>query len=146
MRRIVVAPATDISLSTPAGRSTPTAATKPVPFATIFVGAAVGANAFVLDIRGSSRGAGVQVVKQNQSLTAGMATTTGYYENGILVSEDTFTLSKPDAEGIITVRGTGKFVHGTGVYKSVEGSYNIVGTYDTNSRVSRGKLTGVINL
>jgi hypothetical protein len=67
---------------------------------------------------------------------------TGFYGDGTIVSRDTFTNSLPHANGIITIRGSGHLVRGTGRYKDVRGTYTFSGTLNTKNGRLRVKLTG----
>ena len=133
-------------MSTAVGVPTAAAASKAQPFTTKLLGAQVSANENVYDVRGNPPGAAVQVLKNNAKLTAGTDKVTGYYGTGTLVSKDAYTLSKPNVKGIVTIKGTGRFVSGTGVYKHVKGNYTFTGSENVKTRVITITLTGTISL
>jgi hypothetical protein len=113
-----------------------------------FLGASVSSTENVYDVRGSGfRGAAIQLVKLNSTATAqgatgGTDTATAYDGKGTTVSKDSFTLSAPDTNGIVTITGSGHFVHGTGKYAHVSGHYTFVGTDNTKTNVINVKATG----
>jgi hypothetical protein len=59
-------------------------------------------------------GASVQVsnVKATDFPLSGSDTTTTYFANGVLKTKNTFTLGTPNAKGISSLTGTGKYVGG----------------------------------
>ena len=109
MRRILISAAVMICLSIAIGIQSAGAASKPVHFTAHFLGAPVSNHENVYDVRGNPRGAAIQIFTTNAKGTAGTDTTTGYYGTGTLVSKDAYTLSKPNAKGIVTINGTGHF-------------------------------------
>ena len=117
-------------------------------FTRSFLGASVKTGESVYDVRGPGgyRGAAVQIVKVNASGTAGTDTATSYDASGTIVSKDQFTLSKPDANGIVTITGTGHFVSGTGIYKHIKGKYKFTGTDNAKTGVIMVKVTGTETL
>lgn len=146
MRRILISVAVITCLSIAIGIQSAGAASKPVHFTSHLLGAPVSNHENVYDVRGNPLGAAVQMFKTNAKGTAGTDTTTGYYGTGILVSKDAYTLSKPNAKGIVTIKGTGHFVRGTGIYKHVKGAYRLTGTSNIKTRVIRVTVTGTISL
>jgi hypothetical protein len=112
-----------------------------------FLGATVRPNENVYDVRGTGfRGAAVQVVKVNKAGTAGTDTATAYSRLGTTVSADSFTLSGPDKNGIISIKGSGHFVRGTGKYAHVSGHYTFAGTDNTKTNVIKVTATGTESL
>jgi hypothetical protein len=160
LHRSVIATATAVGLSTAVGLPTAAAASKARPYTLSFLGARVSATENVFDIRGPGRpgaqsmlyglpgyrGAAVEFTKANASGTGGTATGTHYDGTGTLVGNDTYTMSKPDKQGIVTIKGTGQFVSGTGIYKHVRGNYKFSGTENTKTGVLKGKETGTMTL
>ena len=146
MRRILISMAVITCLSIAVGIQSAGAVSKPAHFTAHFLGAAVSNHENVYDVRGNPRGAAVQIFKTNAKGTAGTDTTTGYYGTGTLVSKDAYTLSKPNAKGIVTIKGAGHFVSGTGIYKHVRGAYKFTGTSNIKTRVVRVTVTGTIRL
>ena len=107
------------------------------------VGASVSSGEYVYDIHGTNgHGAGIQKLKVNSKGTAGTDTLVSYDGFGTIVSHDSFTLSAPNTAGIITVKGSGHFVSGTGRYAKVQGSYTIKGTLNTKTTVVKASITG----
>ena len=146
MRRAITGAAAAVALSIAVGVPTAAAASKAQPFTTKSLGAQVSNNENVYDVRGNPPGASVQIFKNNAKLTAGTATDTGYYGTGTVVSKDAYTLSKPNTKGIFTIKGTGRFVSGTGIYKHVKGSYKFTGTEDVKTGVISGTVIGTRSL
>jgi hypothetical protein len=144
MRRVLVSMAVIACLSIVIGIQSARAASKPAHFTAHFLGAPVSNHENVYDVRGNPRGAAIQIFKTNAKGTAGTDTTTGYYGTGTLVSKDAYTLS--NAKGIVTIKGTGHFVSGTGIYKHVKGTYKFTGTSNIKTRVIRVTVTGTIAL
>lgn len=127
-----------LGLTAEAGAKTTT-----VHFKGTIIGAQVSSNENVYDLRGLGlRGAAIQVFKPNGKGTGGTDTTTGYYGNGTVVSTDKYTNSAPNANGIVTIRGNGTFVRGTGLYKRVRGSYTFTGTLNTKNGRLKVTLKG----
>lgn len=145
MRRILVSLLVVVGLALAIGLQGAGAAST-VPFTTKLLGAQVSSNENVYDIRGTPRGAGIQIFKNNAKLTKGTDTFTGYYGTGIVVGKDSYTLSKVSAKGIITIKGSGSFVRGTGSYKGVKGSYKYTGTENVKTRVIKITIKGTISL
>lgn len=134
------------ALSIAVGVPTAAAASKAQPFRVKLLGAQVSSNENVYDVQGNPPGAAIQIVKTNAKLTAGTDTVTGYYGTGTLVSKDAFALSKPNAKGVVTIKGTGRFVSGTGIYKHVKGSYKFTGTEDVKTRIIKVTIIGTRSL
>jgi len=106
------------------------------------VGAQIGPGESVYEVHGTHRGALVQLIKTNSSTTAGTSTSTFYDGQGTWVSRQAFTLSPPDASGIITITGSGRFVSGTGKYKGITGHTTVTGTFNTQTTVTSAKVVG----
>ena len=145
MRRAITGTAAAVALAIAVGVPTAAAASKAQPFTTKLLGAQVSNNENVYDVRGNPPGAAIQIFKNNAKQTAGTDKVTGYYGTGTLVSKDTYTLSKPK-NGIITIKGNGQFVSGTGVYEHATGNYKFTGTENVKTRVITTTLTGTISL
>ena len=88
-------------------------------------------------------GAGIAKTTVTSPTTATDVATT-YYGNGKAVAHDSYQLSAPDANGIITLTGTGRDVSGTGVWKYVKSRYTVKGTLDSKTGIAHVKLTGTI--
>ena len=126
-----------------AGVSATTAAAKTRHrVALTLVGAQIGPGENVYDVHGTTRGALVQLPKTNATATGGTSTSTLYDGQGTVVSRDAYTLSPPDASGIVTISGTGRNVSGTGKYKGIKGTYKFTGTFNTQTTVSSVKVVG----
>ena len=67
---------------------------------------------------------------------------TSYTGTGNLVSAGAFTNSAPDSHAIITIKGSGHWVRGTGVYKHVSGKFTVSGTLDTTNGHLKVVLVG----
>ena len=65
------------------------------------------------DVHGTARGALVQLINTSTA-TGGTSTSTFYDGQGTTVSRGPYTLSPPDANGIVTITGSGRIVSGTG--------------------------------
>jgi hypothetical protein len=113
------------------GPATGQHAAKTVHVKVTLIGAQVGPNENVYDVRGPVPGAAVQFVKENSAGTGGTYTGTTYNGLGTLVSAGTFTNSTPDSHGLITINGSGHWVRGTGAYKHVRGKFTVSGTLNT---------------
>jgi hypothetical protein len=106
------------------------------------VGAQIGPTESVYEVHGTSRGAFVQLFKTNSDGTAGTSTSTLYDGHGTMVSREAFTLSAPDASGLVTITGGGRDVSGTGKYKGIKGTYKFTGTFNTQTTVTSVKVVG----
>jgi hypothetical protein len=106
------------------------------------IGAAVSATENVYDVRGPTRGAAIQFVKENKKATGGTFTGTSYFGNGTQASVGTYTNSLPNTKGIITLKATGRFVRGTGIYKNVRGRFTGLGTLNTKTNGIRIQIKG----
>jgi hypothetical protein len=125
-----------------AGASATTAAAKTRHrVALSLVGAQIGPTEFVYDVHGTSRGALVQLINTSTA-TGGTSTATFYDGQGTTVSRGPYTLSAPDANGIVTITGTGRFVSGTGKYKGITGKFTVTGTGNTQTTVTNVKVVG----
>ena len=145
MRRAISGATVAIALTLAVGftsvASASTIKTRHVTFT--FLGASVSSNENVYDVRGSGfRGAAIQIVKANKTGTAGTDTATVYDGHGTTVSADSFTLSAPDKNGVITITGSGHFVRGTGRYAHVSGHYTFAGTDNTKANLIKVTATG----
>lgn len=94
------------------------------------------------EVHGTYRGAFVQLFKTNSAGTAGTSTSTLYDGHGTMVSREAFTLSAPDASGIVTINGTGRWVSGTGKYKGLKGTNKFTGTFNSQTTVTSVKAVG----
>ena len=94
------------------------------------------------EVHGTARGALVQLFQTNADATAGTSTGTFYDGQGTWVSRQAFTLSPPDASGIVTITGTGRYVSGTGKYKGITGKTTLNGTFNTQTTVTSVKVVG----
>jgi len=106
------------------------------------VGAQVAPNEAVYVVRGTRRGALIQVFKTNSANTGATSTSTFYDGHGTITGRQTSTLSQPDANGIITITASGRFVSGTGKYKGAVGKLTVTGTLNTQTRVFNLTATG----
>lgn len=106
------------------------------------VGAQIGPTESVYEVHGTSRGALVQLFKTNATATGGTDTSTFYDGQGTIVARDAYTLSLPDASGIVTITGGGRDVSGTGKYKGIKGTYKFTGTFNTQTTVTSVKVVG----
>jgi hypothetical protein len=106
------------------------------------VGAQIGPTESVYEVHGTARGAAVQLFKTNATATGGTSTSTVYDGHGTTVERDAYTLSPPDASGIVTITGGGRIVSGTGKYKGVKGTYKFTGTFNTQTTVTSVKVIG----
>jgi hypothetical protein len=150
MRRIFIATATALGVFAAVGLPTAGAAPKAKGqhITRTLLGGAVSANENVYDVRGPGgySGAAVQFVKLNSTATAGTDRVTLFDGKGAILSTDKFTLGKPDANGIVTVTGTGHSVSGTGIYKHVKETYSFTGTVNTKNGQSKFTLSGTLAL
>lgn len=89
-------------------------------------------------------GAGVSI-NHYSSATAATDVATTYYRGGTTRAKDTYTLSAPDPDGIITISGTGHDVGGTGRFKHLRSTYTITGTYDTKANVGHFTVKGTLS-
>ena len=143
MRRLTFVAALAAIAVLTAGVSVTTAAAKTRHrVALTLVGAQVGPGELVYDVHGTARGALVQLSKTNSTATAGTSTSTFYDGQGTIVSRQAYTLSPPDASGIITITGSGRDVSGTGKYKGVKGTYRFTGTFNSQTTVTSVKAVG----
>ena len=106
------------------------------------VGAQIGPGESVYEVHGTARGALVQLFKTNPTATAGTSTSTFYDGQGTIVSRQAYTLSPPDASGIITINGTLRYVSGTGKYKGITGRATLTGTFNAQTTVTSVKVVG----
>lgn len=148
MRRIFIATAATLGVFAAVGLPTAGAAPKGQHFMRTLLGAAVSANENVYDVRGPGgySGAAVQLVKLNSTGAAGTDKVTVFDGKGTIVSADKFTVGKPDANGIVTVKGTGRSLSGTGIYRHVTETYSFTGTINTKNGQYKFKLSGTISL
>ena len=141
MRRLTFVAALAALAVLAAGVSATTAAAKTRHrVALTLVGAQIGPTEFVYEVHGTSRGALVQLT--NSTATGGTSTSTFYDGQGTVVSRDAYTLSPPDANGIVTITGSGRNVSGTGKYKGITGKYTITGTGNAQTTVTNVKVIG----
>jgi hypothetical protein len=117
-------------------------AAKTVHVKVTLIGAQVGPNENAYDVRGPVRGAAIQFIKENSAGTGGTFTGTTYNGLGTLVSAGAFTNSAPDAQGIVTIKGGGHWVRGTGVYKHLHGKFTVSGTLDAKNGHLKVVLVG----
>jgi len=148
MRRIFIATATTLGVFAAVGLSTAGAAPKGQHITRTLLGGAVSTNENVYDVRGPGgySGAGVQFVKLNSTGTAGTDRVTLFDGKGTILSTDKFTVGKPDAHGIATVKGTGHSLSGTGIYQHVNETYSFTGTVNTKNGQSKFTLSGTLAL
>jgi hypothetical protein len=106
------------------------------------IGAQAGGGVNVYEVRGSLHGALVQFPKENSAGTGGTFSGTGYFGNGTVGTVGQYTNSVPDANGIVTIRSTGRYVHGTGTYKHVSGQFTATGTLNTKNGQLRVTVVG----
>jgi hypothetical protein len=133
-RRTIGAFVAVASLAVPAiAGASPSATAKTTHFRSTLIGAQVSPTENVYDVRGPVRGASIQLVKDDSAGTGGTDTATIYYGTGTVVTADKFSNSTPDASGIVTISGSGRFVRGTGLYKHVSGKYTFSGTLNTKN-------------
>ena len=104
--------------------------------------AQVGPTESVYEVHGTYRGALVQLFKIDPAGTAGTSTSTLYDGHGTMVSREVFNLSPPDANGIVAINGTGRWVSGTGKYKGIKGTNKFTGTFNTQTTVTSVKVIG----
>lgn len=144
MRKATIAMAALITAALAVGLAVGAEAkTTTVHFKGTIIGAQVSSNENVYDLRGIGiRGASIQIFRANAKGTGGTDTTTGYYVNGTAVSADKYTNSLPNANGIMTIRGSGTFVRGTGLYSHVRGGYTFTGTLNTKNGRLKVTLKG----
>ena len=147
MRRIFIATATTLGVVAAVALPAAGAAPKGQHFTRTLLGAAVSANENVYDVRGPGgyRGAAVQLAKLNSTGTAGTDTVTLFDGKGTILSADKFTVGKP-VNGIITVKGTGRSLSGTGIYKHVKETYSFTGTINSKTGQYKFTLSGTIAL
>ena len=126
-----IAAACAVAIAIPAAAGT-TPTHRNVHFTDTVVGAAISPTEAVLKVHDSvvGDGAGVQRIT-GLTATGGTDVTTIYYRGATAVAHDTFKLSAPDANGIITVTGTGKDVSGTGKFRHLRSTYTFTGTFRT---------------
>jgi hypothetical protein len=73
----------------------------------------------------------------------GTDTNISYFANGVQRSTDTFTIEKPDANGISKFTAKGKCTGGTRTHKSLKCTFTESGTVDTNpGGVAKIKVIG----
>jgi hypothetical protein len=142
MRKLVIAVSAMAGLAIPMVASA--AAKKHVHFTAKVVGAQISATQATYKIHDSlfGNGAGVQTVKLNATGTGGTDTETTYYGNATAKSRGTFTLGAPDANGILTVTGSGHDVSGTGRAKGLTSTYTYAGTINSKTLVLTVTLRG----
>lgn len=148
MRRFFIATAATLGMFAAVWVPAAGAAPKGQHFTRTLLGAVVSANENVYDFRGPGgyRGAAVQLVKLNSTGTAGTDKVTLFDGKGTIVSADKFTVGKPDANGIVTITGTGRSISGTGIYKHLTETYSFAGTENTKNGQLRFKLSGTMSL
>jgi hypothetical protein len=122
------------------------AATKPkkVHFTQTAIGAPVSSTEAVYATKDSvhGQGAAVQTTVINSTATAGTDTTTSFFKNGSSVGHDTFTLTAPDANGVITVTGHGTSVGKSGTLKGHKATYTFTGTDNSKTNIIQVTITG----
>ena len=100
---------------------------------TTLIGAQVSPGENVYDVQGRNRGAAIQFPKANAAGTGGTYTSTAYFSGGTVVSVGRYTNTAPDANGIVTIHATGRWVRGTGLYKHISGKFTGSGTLNTKN-------------
>lgn len=114
-----------------------------VHFTETLTGASISATESTYKVHDSVAGNGAAVQRiTNLSANGGTSITKVYYGNAIATSRDTFTLSSPDANGIITITGRGHDVSGTGKLKRIKSTYTFTGTYDSKTTIVHTTLKG----
>jgi hypothetical protein len=114
-----------------------------VHFTDVVDGASLSATEAVLKVHDSVAGDGAAVQKiTSLSATAGTDVTHNYYKNASAVSHDSFTLSAPDADGVISVTGHGKDVSGTGLFRHIRSTYTFTGTFNTKTGINHTEVAG----
>jgi len=93
------------------------------------IGAQVGGNENVYQVRGSRPGAAVQFIKPNAAGNGGTFTNTTYYGVGTVVAVGQYAVSA-GKNGLISIHSHGRFARGTGLYKHVSGKFTASGTLD----------------
>jgi hypothetical protein len=142
MRKFVIA------VSAMAGLTIPmvalAAAKRHVHFTAKVVGAGISATQSTYKLHDSvfGNGAGVQTIKLNATASGGTDTETTYYGNATAKSKGTFKLGAPDANGILTVTGSGHDVSGTGLAKGLKSTYTYSGTINSKTSVIKVTLKG----
>jgi hypothetical protein len=77
---------------------------------------------------------------ENSAGTGGTYTGTTYNGLRTLVSAGTFTNSAPDSHGIVTIKGSGHWVRGTGIYKNLRGKFGTPRRLVVTSGVLGGRV------
>jgi hypothetical protein len=142
MRKFVIAVSAMAALTIPMVASA--TARRHVHFTSKVVGAAISATQSTYKLHDSvfGNGAGVQTIKLNATATGGTDTETTYYGNASAKSKGTFKLGAPDANGILTVTGSGRDISGTGKAKGLRSTYTFSGTIDSKTSVIKVTLKG----
>jgi hypothetical protein len=142
MRKALMGAPALIVVAVSLGLTAGAAAKTTVHLRNTLIGAQAGGGENVYEVRGSVRGALVQFPKENTAGTGGSFTGTGYFGNGTVGTVGHYTNSQPDASGIVTINSTGRYVHGTGVYKHVSGKFTATGTLNTKNGQLRVTVVG----
>ena len=140
MRRVLPAIIAIAGLSIPVVASA--AGKRHVHFTSRVAGAGISTNQAAFKIHDSvfGDGAGVQTVKVKGS--GGTDSEITYYGNATARSTGTFTLGKPDANGVASLRGSGHDISGTGKAKGLKSTYTYSGTFNTKTGVFKVTLIG----
>jgi len=87
-------------------------------------------------------GAGVQNVKLNSNGLSGTSTTVAYYGDASGKAKGPFKLGTPNAQGVVTVTGSGTGSGGTGKLKGYTAKFTLTGTFNTKTLVYQVTVHG----
>lgn len=117
---------------------------KTIHYTQKITGAEISGTQAVFKIRDSfvGNGAGVQNIKLNSSGTGGTSTTVAYYGDASGTAKGPFKLGTPNAQGVVTVTGSGTSTGGTGKLKGYKAKFTISGTFNTKTLVYQVTVHG----
>lgn len=140
-RRSIAAVASVVACAALTGGATAAAAKTTVHVRNTLIGAQVGGNENVYQVRGVRPGAAVQFIKPNAAGNGGTYTNTSYFGVGTVVADGQYTVT-PGKNQLISIHSHGRFVRGTGLFKHVTGKFTASGTLDPKTGHLKVVLVG----
>jgi hypothetical protein len=98
-------------------------------------------NTSAAQVKDKVSGPGAAVIVTKVAAPTSATTATAYYASGSIRAKGTITIGTPDANGSVTVTGSGTFNGGTGRFKGAAGTYKVSGTQNSTGNFTI-KITG----
>ena len=111
-------------------------------FSLTYLGAQPNPDEAVYDVFGTAHGAAVQKLTTNADGSGGTSKSRFYDGHGTTTGVEAYTLSPPDAAGLVAINGTGHYIFGTGRYRHITGRYTFSGVFNTTNGALKVKAVG----